>query len=144
MKRKIYSIITFLLTLAISVFSLVACDKEGSAKAEILSKTDTMVVIKVTEAKGLYPTLLCAMNYLKDQGELTFEISGGMISSIEGKENPLDYSSCWMLYTSDKETSNTEWGAIEYDGKTYDSAILGAESLPVSVGEYYILAYITF
>ena len=59
------------------------------------------------------------MNYLKDQGELTFEISGGMISSIEGKENPLDYSSCWMLYTSDKEMSNTEWGTIEYDGKTY-------------------------
>ena len=47
MKRKIYSIITFLLTLIISVFTLVSCDKEGSAKAEIISKNETMVVIKV-------------------------------------------------------------------------------------------------
>jgi hypothetical protein len=30
---------------------LIACDKEGSAKAEVVSKTDIMVVIKVNETK---------------------------------------------------------------------------------------------
>lgn len=143
MKRKIYLFVTFLLTLAISVFSLVACDKEGSAKAEIVSKTDTMVVIKVNETEG-FATLLDAMEYLKSEGELTFEITDGMVSSIEGKANPADWSACWMLYTSDAEMSNTEWGTVTYDGNTYGSAILGAESLEVSAGAYYVWSYDTF
>ena len=143
MKRKIYAFFTLLLTVVMSVCMLVACDKEGSAKAEIISKTDTMVVIKVNETEG-FATLLDAMTYLKDEGELVFEITGGMVSSIEGKENPADWSACWMLYTSDAEMSNTEWGSITYDGNTYGSAILGAESLTVSVGAYYIWSYDTF
>ena len=106
MKRKIYSIVTLLLTLMISVFSLIACDK-GHVKAEIVSKTDTMVVIKVNEAEG-FATLLDAMNYLKNEGELAFEITGGMVTSIEGKANPADWSACWMVYTSDTEMANAE------------------------------------
>ena len=61
MKRKIYYILTILLSVAISVFALVACDKQGSAKAEILTKTDTMVVIQVNETEG-FATLIDAMN----------------------------------------------------------------------------------
>ena len=143
MKRKIYLFFTLLLTLVTVVYMLVACDKEGSAKAEILSKTDTMVVIKVNETEG-FATLLDAMNYLQDEGKLTFEFSGGMVVSVEGKTNASDWSACWMLYTSDKEMSNTEWGVVEYDEKSYASAILGAESLTVAVGEYYILSYVSF
>ena len=143
MKRKIYLFFTLLLTLVTAVCMLVACDKQGSAKAEILSKTDTMVVIKVNETEG-FATLLAAMNYLQDEGKLTFEFSGGMIVSVEGKTNASDWSACWMLYTSDKEMSNMEWGVVEYDGKSYASAILGAESLTVAVGEYYILSYVSF
>ena len=143
MKRKIYLFFTLLLTVATAVCMLVACDKQGSAKAEILSKTDTMVVIKVNETEG-FATLLDAMNYLQDEGKLTFEFSGGMVVSVEGKTNASDWSACWMLYTSDKEMSNTEWGVVEYDGKSYASAILGAESLTVAVGEYYILSYVSF
>lgn len=143
MKRKMYALFTLLLTLVLSVCIFVACDKEGSAKAEIVSKTDTMVVIKVNETEG-FATVLDAMTYLKEEGELTFEIVGGMVSSIEGKENPADWSACWMLYTSDAEMSNTEWGTITYEGNTYGSAILGAESLEVSAGEYYLWSYDTF
>ena len=143
MKRKIYLLLTFLLTLVISVFAFASCNKEGEAKAEIVSKTETMVVIKVNETEG-FATLLDAMEYLKNEGELTFEISGGMVSSIEGKANPADWSACWMLYTSDAEMSNTEWGTVSYEGNTYGSAILGAEGLTVSAGEYYIWSYDTF
>lgn len=143
MKRKIYAFFTLLLTVVMSVCMFVACDKEGSAKAEIVSKSDTMVVIKINETEG-FATLLDAMTYLKNEGELTFELTGGMVSSIEGKENPTDWSACWMLYTSDSEMSNTEWGTITYEGSTYGSAILGAESLTVSVGQYYVWSYDTF
>ena len=143
MKSKMYVLFTLLLTLVLSVCILVACDKEGSAKAEIVSKTDTMVVIKVNETEG-FATLLDAMTYLKEEGKLTFELTGGMISSIEGKANPADWSACWMLYTSDTEMSNAEWGTITYEENTYGSAILGAEGLTVSAGEYYVWSYDTF
>ena len=143
MKRKIYSIVTLFLTVVMSVCMFAACDKEGSAKAEVVSKTDTMVVIKVNETEG-FATLLDAMTYLKEEGELIFTVSGGMVSSVEGKENAADWSACWMLYTSDTEMSNKEWGTITYEGNSYGSAILGVESLQVSVGEYYLLSYDTF
>jgi hypothetical protein len=140
MKRKIYYILTILLSVAISVFALVACDKQGSAKAEILTKTDTMVVIQVNETEG-FATLIDAMNYLKEEGELNFEVSGGMITEVEGKANASDWSFCWMIYTSDTELSNTEWGTLTYNGKTYGSAIVGVEELTVSARQYYILSY---
>ena len=44
MKRKIYVLFTLLLTVVMSVCMLAACDKEGSAKAEIVSKTDTVIL----------------------------------------------------------------------------------------------------
>ena len=143
MKRKMYAIFTLLLTVVMSVCMIVACDKEGSAKAEIVSKSDVMVVIKVNETEG-FATLLDAMTYLKDEGVLAFELAGGMVSSIEGKANPADWSAYWMLYTSDTEMSNTEWGTISYNGNIYGSAILGAEGLTVCAGEYYIWSYDTF
>ena len=143
MKRKIYLLLTFLLTLTMSVLAFVACKEEGEAKAEVVSKTDIMVVIKVNETEG-FATLLDAMTYLKNEGELNFEITGGMVSSIEGKANPADWSACWMLYTSDTEMSNTEWGTITYDSNVYGSAILGAETLQVTSGEYYIWSYDVF
>ena len=142
MKRRNLCI-TLLLTLVISAFAFIACNREGQAKAEIVSKTDTMVVIKVNETEG-FATLLDAMTYLKNEGELTFELSGGMVSSIEGTVNPADWSACWMLYTSDEEMSNTEWGTIAYDGNTYGSAILGAEGLQISAGQYYVWSYDAF
>ena len=147
MKRKIYLLVTFLLALAISIFSFVACDK-GHVKAEIVSKSDTMVVIKVNETEG-FSTLLDAMNYLKNEGELSFEVSGTMISSIEGKANPADWSSCWMVYISDadfacEDDERIDYDTLEYQGVTYFLAILGAEGLPVSSDGYYIWSYVTF
>ncbi len=143
MKRKMYYLLTFLLTLVVSVFAFASCNQEGGAKAEIVSKTENMVVIKVNETEG-FATLLDAMTYLQDEGELSFEITAGMVSSIEGKANPADWSACWMLYTSDEEMSNMEWGTTTYDGNVYGSAIVGAEALQVSAGEYYIWSYDVF
>ena len=141
MKRRIYSLAILLLTIVISVFAFVGCDK-GHAKAEIISKTDTMVVIKVNEAEG-FATLLDAMNYLKNEGELTFEVAGGMASSIEGKANPADWSACWMVYTSDAEMANAKY-TVEYNGNIYGQAILGVESLPIVAGAYYVWSYDSF
>ena len=81
---------------------------------------------------------------LKEKGQLEFEIVNGMITSINGIENPADYSSCWMLYTSDEELSNSAWGIVEYEGKQYGSAISGAETLQIKADQLYIWVYKSF
>ena len=67
-----------------------------------------------------------------------------MIKSINGIENPADYSSCWMLYTSDAENANASWGTVEYEGAEYGSAISGAEVLKIKPDQLYIWVFKSF
>ena len=142
MKRKILS----LFLVIFSLFCLVACDKEnntGALSCEVVLEESTRVVISVSDKDGSFTVLDC-MELLQEKGEISYKISSGMITEINGKENATDFSSCWMLYTSDTEMSNTEWGTIEYDGKTLASAIVGADTLTVISGGVYIWEYQTF
>lgn len=144
MKRKINVIFTVLFTLMVSVCMLVGCQKEeGKAKATVLEKTEKMVVIQVDEVEG-ETTLLSVMRNLQAEGELSFSIAGGMLTELNGIANDADYNPCWMLYTSDSELSNQEWGTVEYDGQVFGSAIIGVETLTVLSGEYYIWSYQSF
>ena len=144
MKRNILKTITFLLVLFLGISFICSCKQKGTAKAEIVEKSDVVVVIKINETEG-FAHLIDAMKYLKEKGELTYDLSAdGMVTSVNGKENAADWSACWMLYTSDSEMSNTQWGTYAYKDKTYGSAILGAESLEVSAGEYYVWSYDAF
>ena len=113
----------------------------------VIKDSDTCIVIKVTrESLGdkTDMVLIDYMQQLQDDGELDFTIENGMIKSINGIENPADYSSCWMLYTSDEENSNTAWGTVEYDGQEYGSAVSGAEVLEIKAGQLYIWVYQSF
>lgn len=112
--------------------------------AAVEQTTDTMVAIRVTDAAE-NTKLIDVMKSLQTDGFLTFaQDAQGMITAINGKENPADWSACWMLYTSDTEFSNSEWGGYDYNGTTLDSAIFGADMLPVKNGEVYIWAYTSF
>ena len=141
--KKLFAVI--LAALALFVFA--SCGKTGDEDAKTVAtveKAETRVVITVEEVDG-EPTLYDVMLALQEDGKLTFTMSAdGMISSIEGKENPADWSACWMLYTSDGELSNNDWGAVEYNGQTYGSAIVGATDLPVIAGGVYVWAYQSF
>ena len=96
MKKTICKIAVLLMTLVLSAFVIVGCGGEtGKAKAEVLESSNTKVVIKINEADE-NATLISAMDYLKGEGKLQFEKSGdGMIMSINGVQNPADWSSCW-------------------------------------------------
>ena len=109
--------------------------------------TDDYIAIKATEelmAGAADMTLMDYMTKLKDKGELEFVVKDGMITSINGIENPTDYSSCWMLYTSDADNANASWGTVEYDGKEYGSAISGAETLKIKQDQLYIWVFKSF
>jgi hypothetical protein len=120
----------------------------GCRKAPLVIKdSETCIVIKVTqEAMGdkteMY--LIDYMETLKEKGDLEFVIENGMITSINGIKNPADYSSCWMLYTSDETLSNPAWGTVEYDGEQYGSAVSGAEKLAIKPDHLYIWVYQSF
>ena len=117
---------------------------EGGMEYTIVKSNGTRVEICVSDLGDAEWTLIDVMEKAKLEGELTYEISGGMVTSVEGTANAADFSSCWMLYTTDEEMSNTEWGTITVGEKTLGSAIVGAEALPVVEGELYVWDYQTF
>ncbi len=128
------------LTLALSVAVFTACTKDPL----VIKESDTYVVIKVETTKED----LTLANYMAslDEYKDMFVIENGMVTSINGIENALDWSACWMLYTDDyrEEFSNASWGTIVYKDKTYNSSVYGAESLIVKDGCTYIWIYQTF
>ena len=146
MKNKMKKSLSFLLAVMMiaGTMLLSGCVKKDPL---VIKDSDTYIVIKTTqEAIGEEKDMLLIdyMAKLKEKGQLEFEIANGMITSINGIENPADYSSCWMLYTSDGELSNSGWGIVEYEGKQYGSAISGAETLPIKADQLYIWVYKSF
>ena len=135
-------IVVILLVLAIlSCTLLTACQKQEPL---VIKDSDTYIVIKTTGQDVTDMTLMDYMTKLKDKGELEFTIKDGMITSINGIDNPADYSSCWMLYTGDADNANAAWGTVEYEGQEYGSAISGAETLKIKADQIYIWVYKSF
>ena len=142
MFRKLLSCLLAMLILA-GTMLLTACKSEPL----VIKDSDTYIVIKTTqEAMGDKTDMLLIeyMEKLKEKGELEFQVENGMIISINGIDNPADYSSCWMLYTSDETNANTSWGTVEYDGKQYGSAVSGAETLKIKPDQLYIWVFKSF
>ena len=140
--KKVLSVLLAMLILS-STMLLTACKSEPL----VIKDSDTYIVVKTTkEAMGDKTDMLLIdyMETLKQKGELEFVVKDGMITSINGIDNPVDYSSCWMLYTSDEENSNSAWGTVEYEGKQYGSAVSGAEALKIKPDQLYIWVFKSF
>ena len=135
---------TKILAILLLAFSLLltGCKEEPL----VIKDSDTCIVIKTTEEAMGGKTEMLLVEYMESMREegLEFEVNDGMIVSINGIENPADYSSCWMLYTSDAENSNPSWGTVEYEGNEYGSAISGAETLKIKANEIYIWVFKSF
>ena len=113
----------------------------------VIKDSDTYIVIKPTKESmegNEEMFLIDYMDQLSQEGVLACTIRDGMITSINGIENPADFSSCWMLYTSDVENANTAWGTVEYEGVEYGSAISGAEALKIKPDQLYIWVFQSF
>ena len=140
--KKTKNILSVLLVVML-LLSMTACRNESL----VIKDSDTYIVIKTTqEALGdkTDMVLIDYMGMLKEKGELEFSVENGMILSINGIDNPADYSSCWMLYTSDEENANAAWGTVEYEGKEYGSAVSGAETLKIKPDQLYIWVFKSF
>ena len=148
MKRKLLSLLLIMCCLV----GASACNAQDSVsasftesvkKAGVEKPADEMVAIRVLKVDG-EENLMSVMEELQTDGLMNCTVHAGMVTSINGKENSADFSSCWMLYTSDAEMSNSAWGEIDYNGEKLGSAVLGADSLPVVEGEVYVWYYQAF
>lgn len=140
LRRKM---ISFLLFISV-IFCFVSCGGKGQVVCALLESTETRVVFRVNDTDGKATALDC-MDYLSENTDgFSYKISGGMVTEINGKANAADFSGCWMLYTSDADMSNAEWGTLEYGEQTLGSAIIGAETLVVQTGEIYAWEYVIF
>ena len=141
--KKISAVLLILAMLGL-LLALVACQKEPPL---VVEKSDTCVVFATTE-KALEGqgemTLLALMEKQKEAGEIDFTVENGMITSLNGIENPADFSKCWMLYISDVDNANEAWGTVEYEGVVYGSAIYGADSLILKPDCLYIFIFKSF
>lgn len=127
-----------ILLLAVSVLCLFGCKSKVQTYEDKVVITVDSKFMKIEDDS----VLLDYMNKLKEDGQIEFSLKSGLVVSINGIENATDYSKCWMLYTDDEEFSNKAWGEIVVDGKTYYSAALGAESLPIKDGKVYVWGYV--
>ena len=128
-------------------FAASACNfnaSTGYVKGDLLENSDTMVVMSVVEEEGnMY--VIDLMKDLQKAGKITYELSAdGFIESINGKANAADFSSCWMLYTSEDDLSSEEYGYIEYKGEKLYGALFGASQMPLDDGELYVWSYVSF
>lgn len=141
-KRRWITFFTLICIAMLAAVCMTSC-KDGKAEGRLVENTETLVVIEVTETDG-EATLFDVMEILQEEGKLTYTLSGTMIHSIGEKENAADFSACWMLYTSDTEMGNTEWGTYDYKGTSCASAILGGDALTLVKGAYYVWVYTSF
>ena len=138
MKRKLISLCTAVWLVIFSVFFF-SCEKGEKGVQPVAIDLTGVAVEEGT-------TLLDIMQDLQEEGKLTFQLSNGMVTSINGRANSMTYNPCWMLYTSDDDpaVSNHAWGTYEYGEKTLSSAALGVDELLVKAGELYVWVYQSF
>ena len=136
MKKKVVSLVS-LISAVLALFSLVAL--AGCHTSSVTADVD--VVIRATaEQDGM--TLLAVMEELQAGSGWSFTVSHGMFVELNGtKQTPSSY---WMLYTSDEESANEQWGTFEYEGEVLGSAVSGAGELIVKEGCLYIWAFENF
>ena len=152
MFKKVLAIIALVSVL----FCMSSCTKKDEsvksknpALASSLVKVDGDIIMITVDSDYLDITettvLLDYMKALKNDGALDYTLSDdGMITAINGQQNPADWSKCWMLYSNDAELTSEEWGKVTVDGVTYFSAVLGAEALPIKDGKIYIWEFKSF
>ncbi len=121
------------------ILILPACGKKTPVT---VTATDTAVAIHIPQ--GETGTLLSYMEKLQTNGALSFTMSGTLLTEMNGTQNAADFSSCWLLYTDDAEFSDASVGSATFEGKTYASALLGAESLQIKGGCTYLWFYQSF
>jgi hypothetical protein len=151
MKRTVMQLLTFLLTIVVSIGCFAACMQGGVTKAKLEDSTTAEQIVVSIEATDGKATAFDALKSLRNQDLVSFDYTvstyGSYITSINGKAEQVTISTAnssegysWMLYTSDSEYAY-ESSTITVEGKTCGQASMGASSVIVKQGEIYVWVY---
>ena len=137
----------FFLTVWLAVltaFAFVSCESSGEANAEVLESTQSVLIISVSETDG-NATLYDVMKELRADGKIDFKSEsstyGESLLSVNGVDNPPDWSWYWASYTTDEDNGTDE---VKIDGETWYYSAAGISSLKVKKGEKYMFRYIQY
>lgn len=135
MKRFKVIILVMMAAFALCCLFAACHDDDGTVEPVVITASDESFVYE-------NKTLLDYMNYLQGKNELAFTVNDGMVTSINGISNTSN--SYWMLYTSDTDNANSDWGTYNDGGAIYGSATLGAAALVIKENCIYAWVYQTF
>ncbi len=121
-----------LLFMSICICFLFAC----GAREPVIMDGEHAVITVSAERVNDGTTLKQYMDLLVSDGDLSYEMQSGMVTSVNGVA--AGNGKYWLLYTDDETFAVPSWGACEYQGKVYGSSSLGAETLVVKAGCTYI------
>ncbi len=138
----------FLLAAPLAAVVAAGCFGGGEANYYVEVSSEELVVFVAEDISGDM-SWKDYFDGLKNAGEITYSLSEGMLSELNGVSNASDYSSCWMLYSDLTELDgviygNAEWGTYDYDGRQLVSCAYGLELMPVIEGYAYAAVYVTF
>lgn len=146
MKRAVKFLSLSLLSICLFIF--VSCVDSVSVKAELLEKSDKLVVIKAVETGG---SLEDALKALKNRGDLDYEGTVGdyglYLSSLNGYE--IKNNEFFAIYSTLGEYEGVSYtdevyGTYDYEGHLCASASYGASGLPLVKDEIYVITVSTY
>ena len=131
-----------------AAFSLTACsknDSEGNATLVIATEEKQVYDIplsKIGEGKGVVP----ALEYLKEEENLEYDLTSGFLNSIGGLANDYVAGKYIYIYTSvEKDFDVSEYKMeMEYEGKTLVSAGVGIEDMSLTDGAVIYIGLISW
>ena len=144
MKRKIISSLSLFFVCVILASCSLFGVKSGEVKsAKVLEKSENLVVIQV-EKCGEGATVFNAMQWLKEKGELEFvsepSAYGESLLSLNGKDNPADWSFYWQFYVCDEAQGNVDLTYV-YEENTCYYANAGISGITVQDGGIYLWVF---
>ncbi len=144
MRKRVVGFLGTLLAVLFVAVSVCACAKSGVVtSAKVLEKSENLVVIQVEKCEN-GATVYDALVFLKEKGALAFtsETStfGQSLLSLNGKNNPADWSSYWQFYTGNLEQGNPDKSKTFGEYTVYYASV-GISSATVQNGGVYLFEF---
>lgn len=157
MKTKKYSkIITAILLVSLLASALFACldsgnDTHGKMTLVLLDGDNAQEYVvdlsKLPSGDSSSTGLMAVLDYLQDEGKLTYDESGGFLNRVGDLKNNENNNNMWIsIYTDvESDVSVAEWATtVTYKGVRCTSSDFGANQMSVKNGCTIIVTLIYF
>lgn len=125
-----------------------ACTETAPGGIEYTVEVSNNIIVAFVAPQSVDEKNLSVKDYfdgLVEAGKLTYEISDGMVESINGQSNSAATMSYWMFYSDLGELDGVAYTdpsyTYDYNGKELGSCNFGVELMPVVGGYTYVAVF---